>query len=418
MRLWSKKGLPPTLIPMVCLIIGSGVLLTLFGRSIYQMLEINAWSLNYLHAHMGHTQVSLTAPDQHLRASLWLARDALARDDPAQARVLVEDLAENGNSAALVILGDALAAEGEFAEAIEAWSQAGDILSLLDAAAAARDDGRLADALLAFRAAYTIDMEKGTLPLATFLWDADIDRNESVALIRDVLLQYPYSAQPGQRLAWFRQLGKYLQLQYRWDEAEATYQDLLKEYPQDWQAYVELGWVYYKRGDGLDAALLAFQKATAVDPSRGDGHYAMAQVLIQEKRYSEADTWFAQAVDLNPQQKWWWLTWGNVMIESGDLPRALNIYGQTVEKFPDWAPGYYEMAWAYRLADSKDRSIEAIEQALALVTPPSEWYYVRAGQIYEWADDKAEAIAAYREALIINPLNYYAQQGLHRLGQE
>jgi tetratricopeptide (TPR) repeat protein len=117
--------------------------------------------------------------------------------------------------------------------------------------------------------------------------------------------------------------------------------------------------------------------------------------MVQEERYSEADAWFAQAVELNPQQNYWWLAWGNAMRGSGDLPRALDIYGQTVEIFPDWAPGYYEMAWAFQLAGSNDRAIEAIEQALALLTPPSEWYYARAGRIYELADDETEAICIY-----------------------
>ncbi len=397
---------------IVCLVIVCGVLLTSLGRSIYQGLVINAWSLNYLHAHKGHTQVSLPVPDQHPRALLWFARDALSQNDPAHARVLVEDMAENGNKYALAILGEALAAEGEFAAAVEALSQARDTHALLAAATAAEADGRIGDALLAFRAVYGIDIEKGTLPLVTFLWDADIDRNEAVARIRDAFLQYPNSEL---RLAWFRQLGKYLRLQNRWDQAEATLHDLSREFPQDWQVYIELGWVYYWRGDGLDAALSSFQKATALTPTRGDGYVATAQVLIQEKRYNEADTLFAQAVDLNPQEKSWWLAWGYAMLGGGDLEGAINIYEQALFLFPDWASGYYELAWAYRLADFKDKSIEAIEQALAIVTSPSDSYYARAGQIYEWADDKTAAIAAYRDALNINSLNNAAQQGLQRL---
>jgi tetratricopeptide (TPR) repeat protein len=393
--------------------------LLLFGDTIYQNLGVNAWSVDYLHAYDAHFPVALPAPYTHRRAALWLARDALARGEPEQAAAFVETLAENDNQAALVVLGEALADRGDFAAAIDAWSQVGAYYSLYEAAEAARLAGRGADALAAYRAVYQLDMEKGLAPLAGFLWSlgTQADKDEAMALLRDALAHLQ-DADGALRIAWYQRLGSYLQQLERWDEAEAVYGQALAEDPQAWQAYIGLGWVYYKRGDGLDAALLAFQKVTAIDPARGDGYIATGQVWYQEGQIARAETSFAQALQIDPEQQWWWLSWANMVRESGDLPRAIAMYLELVEKYPDWAHAYYELAWAYQLDGASERAVEAIEQALRLVAPPSEWYFVRTGKIYELAERPLEAMDAYRAALSINPLNASAQQGLQRLEQK
>jgi len=356
----------------------------------------------------------MSVPGQHQRAPLWLARDALAQNDPALARDLVEPLAAHGNRDAMIILGAALAAEDNFDAAIRVWSQVDDPDALLYLANEAKDDGRTDEALAALRAMYEVDAEKGTFPLASLLWFSDLDANEPVDLIRKALAEYPYS---DQRNLWLRRLGQILQSRTLYAEAEAVWQQTLAEYPQDIQAYISLGWVYYWQGDGVELAQSTFQKAIEMDPSQGDGYLAIAQVLALEMRMAEADPWFAQAVALNPDEQSWWLAWGNALRANGDLTRAFDIYGQLTVQSPDWAPVYYEIAWAYRTADSKDQAVESIRKALALSPSPPVPYYLRAGLIYEWAGYSADAIAAYQEALFLDPKNEAAQMGLQRLGQ-
>lgn len=377
------------------------LLLLVFGsNSIYQSLENNLWSLDFARSKIGVSASFPPSPPQHPRAALWLAREALAQNDPTHAQALVASLAEKGDVDALRIFGTAFAAKGEFTAVVQAWSQAKDLNSLLAAARAAAAEGRSEDALLAFRAAYELDTEKGTLPLAVFLWDSKIRQTEAEALIREALARYPRSRQ---RLDWSRRLGSFLRAQNRWDESEAILQELLAEYPQDWQAHIELGWVYYQRGDGAAAALAAFRDAIAIDPALGNGYFASGQVMAQEKEYDQAEDWFIQAIERNPEMNGWWLTRGNVARSSGNLQLALEVYQQIIERFPDWAPGYYEMAWAYHLSNAPGEAIRAIEQALALEATPSEWYYIRAAEIYARADWLEEALQAYRTAQAINP---------------
>ena len=61
------------------------------------------------------------------------------------------------------LMADVRLAQGDFAGALAIWQQAGDVTSLLRAAAQLQQAGRLEDALMAYQAAWRLDPESGTL---------------------------------------------------------------------------------------------------------------------------------------------------------------------------------------------------------------------------------------------------------------
>jgi tetratricopeptide (TPR) repeat protein len=563
------------------------LLITTCGASIYNAVENNAWSLSFEHYITGQAVSLREAPVQHPRAVLWLARDALSHNDPSRAEVLVSALAKNGNAEALTILGDVYAVKGQFSAAVVAWSRAGDYASLISAASDARNAKKLDDALLALRAAYSINPEACADSLASFLLDSINDSVGAKNLLETVVRQFPKSANqadwcyllgrvytkekqyseadmwygravdldplsqsywiiranaardsgnyslaldiytkalqqfpdyasidyemawayklagspdeglaainkaieladpangwyevragqiyesdnrldealqayqaaqaidPGtgtayllsfyrytlkdidgailvlkqaiasyplatQQTSWMLQLAGMYRDNSSWQEAKTAYQELLTLDPGNVDAHVGLGWTNYLEGDGVAAAQVEFQKAIDADSERADGYYAMGQVLAREKRYTDADVWYAQAIERAPDNSSWWVERGNNARSAGNLDEAISIYSQAIERFPNFAYGYYELAWAYKMKEDKNNAIQAIEKSLAVISTPAEWYYVRAGQIYEWAGENDQAITEYRNALNVNPENSSAQQGLTRLGQ-
>lgn len=536
---------------------------------------------------MGQTVSLQPAPVHHPSAMLWLARDALAHNDPVRAERLVSTLTNGGDKEALVILGDAFAAQGKFSAAVTAWSQAGALNSLTSAAAIAKSAGRLEDTRLALQAAYSLDPEAGALPLATFTFNSTKDPEGAAALLQVVIQQFPQSVQqadwcyllgriytqekryteadtwfgraielkpgmqaywitrantardngeltraldlytkaaqqfpsnaevyyqmawafklanspkeaaqaietairlvipanayyevragqiyesagrltdaltayqaaqsinPGvgtsylvsfyrntlkdtdgamavlkqailtysevpQHTDWMLQLASLYRSKSLWAEAKIVYQQILAQDLTNVDAFIGLGWTSYGAGDGLSAAQEQFQKAIEVAPQRGEGYLAIGEMLVREKQYAEADSWFSQAIERVPESSGWWIERGNAARSAGNLNDAIVIYTQAIQRFHNFASGYYELAWAYRMNNDKNNSIQAIQKAIALVTTPSEWYFVRAGQIYEWAGIKDQAITAYQAALKINPNNSTAQKGLTNLGQ-
>jgi len=180
-----------------------------------------------------------------------------------------------------------------------------------------------------------------------------------------------------------------------------------------WRGYLGLGWVAYERDGDVEAAAQAFRQAIAADSARGDGYYAMGVLFNREKDYAAAETWFQQAVNHNPKASWWWLSLANAQRAQGK--DATATYREIIRRFPDFAAGYYELAWQEHLLGAEEDAIQAIEQAIRLMQPPNAWYYVRAGQIYEAAGRPDQALEAYRQALNLQPGNTVAQQGVERL---
>jgi len=210
-------------------------------------------------------------------------------------------------------------------------------------------------------------------------------------------------------------LIEYLREQKRFDEAVEVCQIALVKNKNDWRLYLGLGWVYYERGDGMESAIAEFQKAFAIDETRGDGYFAVAQVLTLEQRYFEADHWYRLAIERNTEYRRRYIARGNNMRSAGNFDFALSIYREAARRFPDFSVVYHQMSWAYRLNEQPKEALDSIEKALALMDPPNERYYTRAGQIYEWQGETDRALDAYLSALAINPDYKSAQRGASRL---
>ena len=261
---------------------------------------------------------------------------------------------------------------------------------------------------MAYKAAWTLDSESGTLPLANFLLDSKRDYGTAENVLRQSLATLP----PNSRYwpLWSNRLGDALRAQKRWDEAVTAYESTIVQAPDDWAAHIGLGWTRYERGDGLQAAMSEFQEAINAPKSQGNGQLAIAQALTREKRFEEADAWFAQALALNPDAQSWYLVRGNAALQAGNLALALAVYQEALARFPDFALAYYGIAYVYQLNEQPAQAITAIEQALVLMVPPNAVYYVLAGSIYEGAGDESQALHAYRQALLIDPQNAAASR--------
>lgn len=382
--------------------------------SLYRAIINNSWSLNFVHYAVQQEVLLLPAPTQHPRAPFWLARDALVHNDPAGAKELMLVLANDGNEEALTLLGDAYAVQEQFRAAVIAWSQAGAYNSLIAAASEAKGANRPGDALFALEAAFSITPEKAASPLATLLLDSKEEPDKVLTLLRNVIEQYPNSVYQAD---WNYLMGRFYTKEKQYDEADIWFTRAIALNPKS-QWY----WIYkansVRESGELNRALNLYTQALTQFPDFPQIYYEMAWAYHLAGSKGEAIQTIEKAIQLmNPSNVWYEVRAGQLYLDDNRLDDALKAYQSAQSIDPGNSTAYYELAWLYRLNNDKDQSIEAIESALAMMSTPSEWYYVRAGQIYEWAATKDQAIAAYREALKINSSNSSALDGLKRLGQ-
>jgi len=212
-------------------------------------------------------------------------------------------------------------------------------------------------------------------------------------------------------------LGDLLRSEQRWDDAISTYESVLEHDAAYWQAYIDLGWTRYRRGDSLEAALKEMYHALDLDSESGDVQINIGMLMGEARHCDESDTWFRLGLEHNTNNTWGQLMHANFMRACGNLDLALSLYKEILIHFPNFAPAYHEISIAYKLKNQPQEAIDAVEKSLELMDPPDPWFYVRAGEIYEWMGRIDDAVAAYQHALALDPNNSVALQDLKRLGK-
>jgi tetratricopeptide (TPR) repeat protein len=151
------------------------------------------------------------------------------------------------------------------------------------------------------------------------------------------------------------------------------------------RAHLALGKALLRDGS-VDEAIEELQEATRLEPERGDAHYQLGLALARAGRRDEAAPLLKQgrrlvADDENTQKANLDLAEGRAALEDGDLERAAAKLRSAVRRRPD--------------SSEAQRSL---------------------GEVLEKQGDATGAIAAYRAALELNPVDPSAREGMERLG--
>ncbi len=229
------------------------------------------------------------------------------------------------------------------------------------------------------------------------------------------MINFPKSAE---RLVWWRDLGDNLITRENWDQAVQIYQQAISEFPSISSFYTNLGKAYYENGDGIEKALAEFNKAILLNDNNSQIYYEGGRILSREKRFDEADVWFLKALAQSPNVWWFNLGRANNARSARKLTLAIEIYQETIQLYPELANAYYNLAITYQLGDQPLKAIESIEQAIELMDIPNEIYYLRAGEIYLESGDTNNALASYKQVLVINPDNETAKRAVQQLGAD
>ena len=129
----------------------------------------------------------------------------------------------------------------------------------------------------------------------------------------------------------------------------------------------------------------------------------------------EAEKWLRQAVAYDPGNNWFAILLGNASRSAGNLTSAIEVYQQIISKHPNYDRAYLEIASAYHLLNQSEEAKTAIEKAISLAPLPDQWYYARAGVIFETAGEFDKALRYYYQALAIDPSNSSSVEGVDRL---
>ena len=137
---------------------------------------------------------------------------------------------------------------------------------------------------------------------------------------------------------------------------------LVARYPDDIQAYVQLGGVYeFDLGDPANG-LKTIERAVRAVPGSGTLHNSYAYALLGRGRYPEALHELEEYVRLRPKEPSPYDSLGEAYLVSGQPDKALEKYARAIEIDPTW-PGQSGRAWAFGMLGRYDDALVELSKA-------------------------------------------------------
>jgi len=380
-------------------------------------LSKNLWSVQYLNVFFDPALTSSDlppVPEGRPTRDLWMAKLALVEGRYDDVLAASQEPAVNGSVMARNLVrqaGQGYWEQGNLLKAIKTWAVINDTELAFFAAEIARRQGQIEEALIAYEGAYGFDSEATALRLANFLHNQN-RTSDAISVLHDALLQNQKSPV---REQWLERLAALYLHQKDWPGLSEAITQLRREYPENSQSYIYLGWMLHDRDGDTGVAVEQFERAIELAPRDGRNHYAMALLYYSEEEYAQAISFAEQAVSLGPLERYYQLILANSYRDAGQLSISLLFYSELINRNPNWAPGYYEQALAFRLNSQPEQAIDSIRNSLLFAESPNQDYFWQAGSILEWAGQIDEAVKMYEFVIKLDSNRKDAATAIQRL---
>jgi tetratricopeptide (TPR) repeat protein/serine/threonine protein kinase len=179
--------------------------------------------------------------------------------------------------------------------------------------------------------------------------------------------------------------------------AIAEYQIALRLRRNYATAYLNLGAVLAHRGD-LPGAIAAYRKAIEINPNHAVAHNNLGFALSDRGDRRGAIAQYRKAIACDPDLPLAHYNFGNALYQRKDFPAAIAAYCKAIDLAPGWAEARYNLGVARRDNNDLPGAIAAYRQALAL-KPDYTAAHINLGRALEDSGDLRGAITAFRKGL-------------------
>lgn len=210
-------------------------------------------------------------------------------------------------------------------------------------------------------------------------------------------------------------LSEYYLILRQHEESMKVIDQLLKQDPQNGEAYFMFGMNFKESGDTV-RAINSFQKAVELDATIVDGWINLGQ-LYAERDDPLALRYFDNATRVAPDDIVALHAKADYLSAKGSLEEAIGLYGQIVVLDPQYDEAYYNSGLIYLDMDSLAQAEAQFDLTLKVSPTHIRAYYYR-GLSRELQGRAAEALADFQQALRMAPNYEDAQAGVERLKQE
>jgi len=151
----------------------------------------------------------------------------------------------------------------------------------------------------------------------------------------------------------------------RLSQAEAIYQQILRQEPDHADAWHMLGVIAAQQGQP-DRALSSIARAIRLNPAPPFYHNNLGNVLHEMNRFTEALLCYEEAIRLDPSYAEAHSNLANTLNALGRFEEALSHHLEAVRLKPDFASGFSSLGGTLRGQGMYQEALACYEQALAL----------------------------------------------------
>jgi tetratricopeptide (TPR) repeat protein len=254
-------------------------------------------------------------------------------------------------------------------------------------------------------------LDSTSIPGHHLLADTYLDHNQSqraLGTMMRITALYPDSISSKLKLSEFQLILK------QYDGALETLADIMRIRPGHPEALFMLGMVYRDQGKTEDA-IGAFQAAVERDPDMAEAWVILGD-LMDRTNNPLAEQYFDNAVRVDPNNVAAWHAKAYFLQNNERIDEALDIYKRIHSINPQYPEAYLNSAILHLYRDS----IDAAEKELNILqqvdpTNAAAWFYK--GKVYQFRGQKAEAKAAFEQALALDPDYLQATDALNELDE-
>ena len=189
--------------------------------------------------------------------------------------------------------------------------------------------------------------------------------------------------------------------QDRLDEALATARALLAVQREDARVWALIGWIEIRRGQA-PAAAAALDEAIRLAPTNSAALTLAASLAASRRDWPLAVRLWRQLTRAEPSNTAYWTSLAEAQYGAQDYERALAAASKVLALSPDHGEGLLWKGAALAAIGKTKQAIETLKAALAhaLPTPAAAWLLL--GNTYYTLRLYPEAIAAYRQAILVD----------------
>ncbi len=208
----------------------------------------------------------------------------------------------------------------------------------------------------------------------------------------------------------------------------------------------------FKMQGQFDKAKMYFLECLKIDSLSSTCYYELANLEIGKQNYKGAQLLLENAVEISPDNKWYYMLLGDLYQQNKNLPKSIEIYESLVSKYPDNEEYIYVLAQLYTNNKQLEEAIAAYDKLekkiginemvslekqklyldlgkksqaykeienLVKENPYDPKYYGYLGDVYMYTNDLNKAEESYKKVFDLDPdngLGYFslANVSLHR----